>query len=468
MTTETYLSNRSGIAIDQSAIEQFQSDFHGQVILPHHDTYPQARRIWNANIDKKPGMIARCAGTVDVVKAVQFAQVHNLVVAVRGGGHNVGGRALCDDGIVIDLSGMRGVHVDAKARTVRVQGGALLGDVDRETHLFGLAVPLGVVSKTGVAGLTLGGGVGWLARKYGLACDNLLSCDVVTAKGDVMTADEQTNADLLWGLRGGGGNFGIVTSFLFRAHPVSTVLGGMIAYPRDQAVSILRHYRDFMKSAPDELTASCGFTTLPNGVPVLAILLCYCGDIAEGERCIQPIRTFGRPLFDAVRPTAFPAMQKFIDNAGPENAHSYWKSAYVKDLNDDLIDIVIDRAAKASSPYTMVVVEMFGGAAGRIPSSATAFAQRDAEFNIQIAAQWLDPSESNDHIGWARATSDAIAPHASGGYFLNYLGDDEAPTAIKNAFGSNLPKLVELKKKYDPENFFHLNQNIDPRVLSQK
>jgi len=457
------LRNRGGAPVDASHIDELINGFHGRVILPHHQDYDTERRIWNASIDKRPGIIARCAGVADVMQAINFARRHDLLVAVRGGGHNVGGRATCDHGLVIDLSGMRGVHVDSVARTVRVQGGALLGDVDRETHIYGLAVPLGVVSKTGVAGLTLGGGVGWLARKYGLTCDNLLSCDIVTASGVVITADAQTNADIFWGLRGGGGNFGIVTSFLFHAHPVSTVLGGMIAYTRDQAVPLLQHYRNFMTSAPENLTVSCGLMTLPNGTPGVAVLLCFCGDLAQGEQTIRPLREFGKPLFDTIQPLPFPAMQKMIDAASPDNAHSYWKSAFVKELSDDLIRVLVEQMAKVQSPYTMVVVELFGGAAGRVPTDATAFAQRQAEYNIQIAAQWTAAPEADLHTGWTRETSEAIAPYTSGGYLLNYLGD-EKPSAIQAAFGDNLQRLKEIKKKYDPNNFFRLNQNIQPEL----
>src|SRR3981189_136839 len=271
------LKRRDGVAIDPAPIKAFQNNFHGQVIEPGDASYDTARRIWNASIDKHPGLIARCLGVADIVVAVKFARANDLLVAVRSGGHNVAGRALCDDGIVIDLSVMTGIFVDSQLRTVRVQAGATLGDVDRETHLHGLAVPSGVVSKTGIAGLTLGGGVGWLVRKYGLTCDNVPSCEVVTAEGAIVTADAETNADLFWGLRGGGGNFGIVTSFLFQAHPVSTVLGGVIVHARPQAAAVFRYYRDFMASAPDELTAYAGLISTPEGKRAVAGVACCCG-----------------------------------------------------------------------------------------------------------------------------------------------------------------------------------------------
>jgi len=290
------LKNRDGAAIPKAPIEAFRREFRGRALLPGDAGYDSARRIWNASIDKHPGLIARCSEVADVVRAVKFSRANNLLVAVKSGGHNVAGRALCDDGIVIDLSAMNRVSVDAQRRRVRVQAGALLGDVDRETHPHGLAVPAGVVSKTGIAGLTLGGGVGWLVRKYGLTCDNVLSCEVVTAEGELVTANNEINADLFWGLRGGGGNFGIVTSFLYRAHPVSTVLGGVIAYKRDQAGAMLRYYREFMPAAPDELTVYAGLISLPDGTPAVGVMAWYCGDLTEGERVLEPLRTFGSPI----------------------------------------------------------------------------------------------------------------------------------------------------------------------------
>ncbi len=296
-------------------VDTLAADFAGEVIVPSDAGYDSARRIWNASIDKRPGVIARCSGVADVVRTVKFARANDLLVSVRGGGHNVAGRALCDDGIVIDLSAMRGVVVDPQSRTVRVQGGATLADVDRETHAYGLAVPTGTVSRTGIAGLTLGGGVGWLVRKYGLTCDNLLSCEVVTAEGKLVTASETTNPDLFWGLRGGGGNFGIVTSFLIKTHPVSTVLSGLILYPRSQASAVLNQYRAFMTTAPEELTAYGALIWTPEGTPVVGIAGCYCGELAEGERVLRPLRAFGSPVLDAIQPMPFPAMQKLLEGA---------------------------------------------------------------------------------------------------------------------------------------------------------
>jgi FAD/FMN-containing dehydrogenase len=456
------LTRRDGAAVDKDLIDAFRQDFAGSVIVPGDAGYEHARRIWNASIDKHPGLIARCAGVADIVRAVKFARANDLLVAVRSGGHNVGGRALCDDGIVIDLSAMKGIFVDPRQRTVRVQAGVTLGEVDRETHLHGLAVPTGVVSKTGIAGLTLGGGVGWLVRKYGLTCDNVLSCEVVTADGDIVTADADTNPDLFWGLRGGGGNFGIVASFRYQAHPVSTVLGGLVLHARDQATAVLHHYRAFMTTAPDELTAYAGLLSTPDGMPAVGVLLCYCGDLAEGERVLKPLRSFGTPLVDAVQPLPFPAMQKLVDDAFPDGTQNYWKSTFLTALSDEAIDVIVEHGNRVQSPMSAVVVELYGGAAGRVGQADAAFAQRQAQYNVGITAQWTDPAESETHIGWARDLAKALEPYSSGGYLLNFLSD-ENPESIRAAFADNHARLVELKTKYDPDNFFSLNQNVAPR-----
>jgi hypothetical protein len=455
------LKSRDGAAVDKVTIEAFRRGFCGQVLLPEDTGYDSARRIWNASIDKHPGLIARCSEAADVVRAVKFSRANNLLVAVKSGGHNVAGRALCDDGIVIDLSATNRVSVDAELRAVRVQAGALLGDVDRETNAHGLVVPTGVVSKTGIAGLTLGGGTGWLARKYGLTCDNVVSCEVVTAEGDLVTANNEINADLFWGLRGGGGNFGIVTSFLYRAHPVSTVLGGVIAYTRDQAAALLRYYRDFMPAAPDELTAYAGLISMPDGTPAVGVMACYCDDLTEGERVLKPLRAFGSPVFDAIQPTSFPTMQKLVDEMSPDSTHNYWRSTFIRDFSDEVIDLIIEHGNRMESRLSRIVIQFFGGAAGRVAPADTAFAQRQAEYNVGIETQWTDAAESEKHIGWTRTLSDALRPYSSNGYLLNFIGNEE-PDTIGAAFGSNYARLVELKTKYDPTNFFSLNQNVPP------
>jgi FAD/FMN-containing dehydrogenase len=457
------LKNTKGMVVGKDRIERFQTVFRGEVIQPTDFGYERARKIWNASIDKYPGIIARCAGVADVMAAVNFARENELLVAVRGGGHNVAGRALCDDGIVIDLSGMKGIHVNAQNHTARVQGGATLGDLDRETHVFGLAVPAGIMSKTGVAGLALGGGVGWLVRKYGLTCDNVLSVDIVAADEKPRLASSNENEDLFWALRGGGGNFGVVTSFEFRVHPVSTVLGGLVMYPRDRAVEVLRFYRDFTQSAPEELTAYAALLHSPDGVPAVAVIVCYCGDLAEGEQVLKSLRNFSSPILDAIQPMPFPQMQTLLDGAFPDSNYNYWKSTFLRELSDDAIALLVEQANRATSRLTGVVIEYYGGAASRVGVSETAFAQRQAQYSLIFLAQWTNPGESQLHIEWARASADSIRPFSSGAYYLNYLGEEGEDT-IKAAFGPNYERLLAVKKKYDPENFFSLNQNIKPHV----
>jgi hypothetical protein len=461
--TPPKLTNTKGAAVSHDRIERFKTAFRGEVTQPDDFGYETARKIWNASIDKHPGIIARCSGVADVAAAVNFARENELLVAVRGGGHNVSGKALCDGGIVIDLSGMKGIHVDAKNHSARVQGGATLGDVDRETHVFGLAVPAGIISKTGIGGLTLGGGVGWLVRKYGLTCDNVLSFDIVTADGEPRVASANENEDLFWALRGGGGNFGVVTSFEFRVHPVRTVLGGLVMYPRDRAAEVLRFYRDFTRSAPEELTAYAALLHTPDGIPAVAVIACYCGDLTEGEKVFKSLRTFSSPMVDAIQPMPFPQMQTSLDAAFPGGNHNYWKSTFLRELSDDAIAILVEHANRATSPLSGVVIEYYGGVASRIGVSETAFAQRQAQYSVLILAQWVDPGESHHHIEWARGLSDSMRPFSSGAYFLNYLGE-EGEDAIKAAFGSNYDRLMAVKKKYDPKNFFCLNQNIKPEV----
>ena len=456
------LKNTKGMLVGKDRIERFQTAFRGEVIQPTDFGYERARKIWNASIDKHPGIIARCAGVADVVAAVNFARENELLVAVRGGGHNVSGRALCDDGIVIDLSGMKGIHVDAKAHSARVQAGATLGDLDRETHVFGLAVPAGIISKTGIAGLALGGGVGWLVRKYGLTCDNVLSFDIVTADGNPRVASANENEDLFWALRGGGGNFGVVTSFEFRVHPVSTVLGGLVIYPRDRAVEVLRFYRDFTQSAPEELTAYCALMHTPDGIPAVAVIACYCGDLTEGEKVFKQLRAFGSPMLDEIQPMPFPQMQTLLDAAFPDGNQNYWKSTFLRELSDDTIAVLVEHANRATSPLTGVTIEFYGGAASRVGVSESAFAQRQAQYDLVIVAQWVDPGESQRHIGWARGLADSMRPFSSGAYFLNFLGEEGEDT-IKAAYGPNYDRLMAVKKNYDPKNFFCLNQNIKPK-----
>jgi FAD/FMN-containing dehydrogenase len=441
-------------------IKPFRSSFFGQVLEPADAGYNEARQIWNASFSKHPRVIARCSGVADVIAAVHFGRANNLVTAIRGGGHNVGGRALCDDGLVIDLSRMRSVFVDDKTRTVRVQGGATLGDIDRETHLFELAVPCGIVPKTGIGGLTLGGGVGWLIRKYGMSIDNLLSSQVVTADGKVLTASASENDDLFWALRGGGGNFGVVTSFEFQAHPVATVLGGLLLYPRAMSVDVIRHFRDYMASAPDELTAYAALLHGPDGSPLVGVIPCYCGSVVDGERVLKPLRKFGSPILDGIQAMPFPAMQSLLAPSFPDGNCNYWKSTLQRELSDDAISAIVEHANRLRSPLSFVVLEYYGGAAGRVSSEATAFPHRNLPWDILFLAQWTDPTQTNMHREWARSGEELLRPFSQNAHLLSAL-DIEAEDVVKTAFGPNLPRLAAVKKKYDPTNFFRVNQNIN-------
>jgi len=459
---KTGMLDRAGNAVSEDTISEFVGQLRGRLIRPGDADYDEARQVWNALIDKRPGAILKCSGTADVVAAVDFARENDILVAVRGGGHNVGGRALCDDGLVIDLSPMRGVFVDPATRTVRAQGGATLADVDRETHLHGLAVPLGVISKTGIAGLSLGGGVGWLVRKHGLSCDNVLELEVVTADGKVRTANANQNVDLYWGLRGGGGNFGVVTSFLYCAHPVSTVLGGLIVYPRDAAPEVLRGYRDVMANAPADLTAYAGMIWTPDGVPATAVLVCWSGeDMAEGEKVIAPLKQITDPLMVAVEPMPFPAMQSILDDAFPDGTRNYWKSCYLKELSDASIDTLVEQAKGMTSPASGLLIECHGAKSRGAPDGAGAFAQRESDYLVGIMPMWTDPSEDAAQIAWAKGAWDALQPYSTGGTLITYLSADEEE-AVRAAFGNSYDRLSELKKAFDPSNFFNQNQNIQP------
>jgi FAD/FMN-containing dehydrogenase len=440
-------------------IKSFRSGFNGQVYEPTDAGYDEARQIWNASVYKHPKVIARCSGVADVISAVNFGQQNNLLTAIRGGGHNVGGRALCDDGLVIDLSRMKSVFVDGATHRVRVQGGATLGDLDRETHVFGLAVPCGIVPKTGIGGLTLGGGVGWLIRKYGMSIDNLLSAQVVTADGKVLTASASENDDLFWALRGGGGNFGVVTSLEFQAHSVTTVLGGLLLYPREMAVAVIRHFRDYMASAPDELTAYAVLLHGPDGSPLVGVIPCFCGDVTDGERILQPLRRFGSPILDGIQAMPFPVMQSLLGPSFPDGNHNYWKSTLQRELPDDAISAIVEHSNRLSSPLSFVVLEYYGGAAGRVPSDATAFPHRTLPWDILFIAQWTDPAQTNMHRDWARSGEEILRPFSQNAHLLSAL-DVESEDVIKTAFGPNLTRLAAIKRKYDPTNFFRVNQNI--------
>jgi FAD/FMN-containing dehydrogenase len=453
--------------------ERLAESFRGELLLPSSPGYDAARRIWNGAIDRHPGCIACCTGVADAVAAVRFARERDLLVAVRSGGHGVAGHAVCDGGLVIDLSPMKGVRVDPQARTARVQAGVLWGELDRETQLHGLATVGGIVTHTGIAGLTLGGGLGWLMRKYGATVDSLLSVDVVTADGNLVTASADENPDLFWCVRGGGGNFGIVTSFEYRLHGLGPiVLAGPVFYSLEDGRAVLRFYREFADGAPDELTTIFELSMaqplpfLPaevHGKPIVMVGACYAGPPQEGLEVVRPLKEFGDPIADLLEPKPYLALQSMFDPFVPHGWHRYWKSVELPRLTDDAIDTLVEQASAQTSPKSYCIVFQLGGMLSRVGRDETAFTQRDAAYNVNINAVWTpeDP-DAERHIQWARDYFAAMQPHARDRVYLNFLGD-EGPHRVRQAYGSaTYDRLAELKATYDPDNFFRLNQNIHP------
>jgi hypothetical protein len=451
--------------LTQETIAAFKTTLRGPLLRPGDHDYDETRRIWNAMIDKRPALIVRCAGVADVINAVNFARTHDLLVAVRGGGHNVAGNAVCDDGLMIDLSLMKAIRVDSVQRTARAEGGATWSEFDHETQAFGLATTGGVIPTTGIAGLTLGGGIGWLMGKHGLSCDNLLAVDIVTADGRLLKASATENAELFWGLRGGGGNFGIVTSFEYRLHPVSQVLGGMVIHPLAQARDVLKFYREFTQTTPDALVCQAGLLTAPTGDPVVALLACYNGPLQEGEKVLQPLRAFASPLMDTIAPVAYTALQSMLLDGFPPGMQNYWKSNFLQDLSDQAIARLVERFAVMPAPTSALVIEHMAGMVRRVPEDATAFAHRSAPYNLLIIGIWPNPAENATNMRWVRETWTAMQPFSSGRVYVNYLGQsaDEGAERIKEAYSvTQYERLLALKKRYDPTNLFRLNQNINP------
>jgi FAD/FMN-containing dehydrogenase len=454
-------NNGTSIDLDSTTVAGLAASFEGQVLRGGEAGYDDARRVWNAMIDRRPAVIARCTSPADVSAAVRFARVHDLLLSVKGGGHNVAGHAVCDGGLLIDLSLMRGIRVDHAARTVRVEAGSLWHEVDAATQAHGLATTGGTVSHTGVAGLTLGGGLGWLMARHGLACDNLLSANVVMADGSILAASESENADLFWALRGGGGNFGIVTDFEFRLHAVGpTILGGMRLYPLDQAREVLRFYRTFSASASDDLTAFAVMMTLPNGPQAIAIACGWFGDPEAGEAALAPVRAFGTPMADMIGPIPYLQLQQMFDAAAPHGISRYWKSGYFHDIDDALIEVLVTRGA-ALSPMSALLFFHMHGVSSRVAPDATAFAARRDQWDIDILTQWIDTADADAHVASARAFWDAIAPHSAGVY-VNHLDADDGQGRVRAAFGANHARLAALKRRYDPDNVFRHNCNILP------
>jgi FAD/FMN-containing dehydrogenase len=452
----------AGTNIEEAAVEELKGGLLGHLLRPGDDAYDPTRRLWNGMFDRRPAIIARCAGTADVIRAVTFARNNGLQPAVRGGGHSFPGHSVCDGGLVIDLSAMKGIRVDPAASTARAQPGVKWIEFDHETQAFGLATTGGTVSDTGIGGLTLGGGLGWLSGKYRLTVDNLISADVVLADGCLLTASASQNQDLFWSLRGGSGNFGVVTSFEYQLHAVGpTVWGGMVIYPLAKIKEVLRFYRDFSKAAPDELTTYAGILNPPGSETVVALICCYCGPLERGEEVIRPLKSFGRPIQDMLAPTAYLSHQRMFDPAFPVGSYYYTKAAFLADLVDSAIELFTEYAATKPSPLSGVLIQTVRGAASRVASDAMAFPHRSFPYAPVIVSQWTNPTEAERNIAWARGFSKALQPFAREGAYVNDLGHDDGDR-IRMAYGPNYERLAALKKKYDPENLFRLNPNIAP------
>jgi FAD/FMN-containing dehydrogenase len=443
-------------------IEQLASRLRGKALRPNCAEYDQSRTVWNGSIDRKPALIVQCAGVSDIRNALDFAHSNDLAVAVKGGGHNVAGNAVCEGGLMIDLALMKGMRVDAKRKTAQSQAGMIWREFDLETSVFGLATTGGTVSMTGVAGLTLGGGFGWLMPKYGLTCDNLLSADVVLADGQLVVANEQENADLFWALRGGGGNFGIVTSFEFQLHPVKSVTAGFVVYPMNRAHDLLRFYREYAGTVDDDVTVYAVRMTLPDGTPAVVLVVCYMGPEQDANAALKPVRDFGTPLVDTIAPMPYVDFQKYFDAGSPAGMHQYWKTNLMPELTDDALKIVEEAFEGMTSPYSFVFLEHLHGAVNRVAADATAFPHRDAKFNFTTMSTWTNPPEAATHIEFARKHWTAMLPYSSSGGYVNYLSNDSDEELIRGTFGKNYDRLAAVKAKYDPTNFFHLNQNVKP------
>jgi FAD/FMN-containing dehydrogenase len=448
-----------------TAVGELAGTFSGNLLQPADAGYEEARKVHNGLVNKRPALIARCRGVADVVDAVNLARRLNLEVAVRGGGHNVAGRATVDGGLMIDLGPMKGIHVEPAARTVRAQGGVTWAELNRETQLHGLAVTGGVVSTTGIAGLTLGGGLGWLMGKHGLALDNLRSVELVTADGQVVQTSKGAHPDLFWAVRGGGGNFGVATSFEYQLHPIGpAITGGLVAHPFESARDVLRFYREVTAALPDELTVFAGLIHAPDGsgAKLAALVTCHCGPLAEGEAAMRPLKRFGHPVMDALGPMPYCQLNGMLDAAYPKGALNYWKSSFLTRLSDDAIGTMIECFARCPTPMGQLLLEHFHGAATRVRVGDTAFPHRAVGYNLVVLSEWMEPAHTDRCMAWARDTYTAMTPFMASGRYVNYLGDDEPGDPVAAAYGPNYRRLQELKTKYDPNNIFHINQNIRP------
>jgi FAD/FMN-containing dehydrogenase len=449
---------------DTEQVESLGATLSGTLLQPGDDRYEAARRVHNGIIDRRPALIVRCRGAADVAAAVDFARGTGLEISIRGGGHNVAGRAVADGAVMIDLAEMKGIYVDPVGRTIRAQGGVIWSEFNREAAVHGLAVTGGAVSTTGIAGLTLGGGAGWLIGVHALAADNLLSVELVTGDGKVRNVTADSDPDLFWALRGGGGNFGVATSLEYRLHPHEKVFGGLIAHPFEKARDVLRLYREFTQSVPDELTVFAALVYAPGSTDLrlAALVVCHAGSPEQAQKDLAPLLQFSEPLVVQVGPMPYPVMNTLLDGGYPRGALNYWKSSFVDDLDDELIELAIERFESTPSPLNAILFEHFHGAATRVGPTETAVPHREESYNMLLPSVWLDPADTEANVAWTRATFDLLKPYFAGRRWLNYFSDDDGADAVRAAYGPNYDRLVEVKRRHDPQNVFHLNHNIDP------
>ena len=446
-----------------SSLEHEFRDLRSLLLREGEPGYDEARSIFNGMIDRKPTFIARCRGADDVVEAIRFARARGLVVSVRGGDHSTAGSAVCEGGMMIDLSPMKSLNIDAAARTARVEPGVRWKEFDEAAQAHGLATTGGTVSDTGVAGLTLGGGLGWLAGRYGLACDNVIAAEIVTADGKRLRVSADERPDLYWAIRGGGGNFGVVTAFEFRLHPVGPeVYAGIVAHPLDRAAEVMRYYRDYCSTNPDEVNTACAMMTVPDVGKVIVLAACHCGSIEDGERALKPLKEFGPPALDQLGPMPYLAMQTSLDPMFPRGRHYYFKAAFVDGISDQLIELMPRQFASVPSPHTIFLLQQFGNAASRVPVEATAFAHRHVRWDCVLLCGWDDPADDDEQISWARGVYEAWRPYCVDAIYSNALSAEDPEQDIRSAYGSAYSRLAQIKARYDPDNFFRMNANIRP------
>lgn len=448
--------------IPDAAVNELRQAIRGQVVVADEPGYDDSRQAWNALIDRYPAVIARCSGAADVIQAVSFARTHHLPISIRSGGHNVAGLAVCHRGVMIDLRPMRGIRVDPEQRTARAMPGVTWGQFDHETQAFGLATTGGICSETGIGGVTLGGGFGWLMRKHGLAMDNLIAFDIVTADGRLRTASARDHQELFFAVRGSQSNFGVVTSLDYCLHPVGPmVLSGMVVHPFDRAREVLGFFRDYTQSAPEDMSAWCALMTMPDGHRVIAIMACYIGSLEDGEKVAAPLRSFGPPMADMLQPMPYVKAQSLVDAAFPEGRFNYWKSSLLNEITSEVVEAVVEGFRRVTSPHSSILLEHIAGAMNRVPTEASAFGTRNAAYDCVIMPMWTNAADSESHVRWADEIWRGIQMASTGGVYVNYLGT-EGPDRVRAAYGANHERLLALKRKYDPMNLFSCNQNIDP------